>query len=336
MIEAPLTLAHDAPIAAPTLRAYLSDWAARDADRQPLAALIAGFAEASIPLANRLALGRLPGDPARVLGRNDSGDAQKALDLAAHDHLLKAFDGLEVARVLSEEAEEVITLDLQGRFDVAMDPVDGSGSIGIGAPLGAFFAVFPAGPSFLRSGREMIAAAYVSLGHSVDFGFSLGDGVVIATLDPTTGDFHVDTTGVTVPENTTTIAFNASNMRLWSAGLQRYADDLLHGADGPRGCDYNMRWLAAAVADLHRILRQGGVFLYPADNRPGYEDGVLRMAYEAFPIAFLVEQAGGTATDGRRDILDLVPGRSHDRVPLIFGSRAEVATLRTYLDASDR
>jgi len=336
MPEAPLTLGHDGPIAAPTLVAHLSGWAAVDADRQALAAVIARFAETSVALADRLALGRLPGDPTAVVGKNESGDDQKALDMAAHDHFVAALAGRDVARVLSEEAEEIVTLDPQGRFDVAMDPVDGSGSIGIGAPLGALFTVFPAGETFLRSGREVIAAAYVSFGHSVDFGFSLGDGVAIATLDRSTGYFRLDTADVTLPDDTSTIAFNASNMRRWPAGLQRYTDDLLHGAQGPRGRDFNMRWLAAAVGDLHRILRRGGVFLYPADTRPGYEAGVLRLAYEAFPIAFLIEQAGGVATDGRREILDLVPAHPHDRVPLIFGSQAEVATLRSYLDTSDR
>lgn len=327
---APLTLAQDRAISAPTLAQYLARWAADDR-QTALAALLAALAEGSIPLAGRLAQGHLTGDPTAVLGTNESGDKQKALDMAAHDHFVALLRGLSVARILSEEAEKVIELDPNGQFDVAMDPIDGSGSIGIGAPLGALFAIFPAGESFLRPGREMIAAAYVSFGHSVDFGFSAGDGVSIATLDPVTGTFHVDTTDVRLKDDTSTIAFNASNRKRWLGGLQTYVLDLLEGADGPRGRDFNMRWIAAAVGDLHRILRRGGLFMYPADNRPGYEDGFLRLAYEAFPIAYLIEQAGGAATDGTRAILDLTPAHLHDRVPLIFGNRNEVATVGAYL-----
>jgi fructose-1,6-bisphosphatase I len=335
MPDAPLTLTVDGAITAPTLIAHLEAWAGEDPGRRDLARLLIRLAEASIPLAARLAQGGLRGDPTEVIGTNESGDKQKALDMGAHDHFITALRGVSVARVLSEEAEEVELNDPDGRFDIAMDPIDGSGSIGIGAPLGALFCVFPAGDSFLRPGREIVAACYVSFGHSVDFGFSTGDGVAIATLDPATGTFHVDATGVTLKPDTSTVAFNASNRRRWSPGLQRYVDDLLHGVEGPRGRDFNMRWIAAAVGDLHRILRRGGVFLYPGDTRPGFEAGFLRLAYEAFPIAYLIEQAGGAATDGSTAILDLTPAHLHDRVPLIFGSSGEVVALCHYLTPSD-
>ena len=334
-MQTPLKLDGDAPVTAPTLAAHLADWAGDDTARRALAALLIRLAEASVPLAARLAQGHLTGDPTHVIGTNDSGDKQKALDMGAHDHFIEVLRGMSVARILSEEAEEVEIIDPEGAFDLAMDPIDGSGSIGIGAPLGALFAIFPAGDSFLRKGREMIAACYVSFGHSVDFGFSTGAGVDIATLDPVTGVFHVDTTAVTIKPGTSTVAFNASNRRRWPEGLQRYTEDLLRGAEGPRGRDFNMRWIAAAVGDLHRILRRGGLFMYPGDTRPGYEEGFLRLAYEAFPIAYLIEQAGGTATDGQSAILDLSPAHLHDRVPLIFGSRDEVATLCDYLSHSD-
>lgn len=330
-MTAPLTLARDTAVTAPALAQHLARWAGESDRRQALAALLAALAEGSVPLAGRLAQGHLTGDPTAVLGVNESGDKQKALDMAAHDHFVALLRGFSVARILSEEADQVIELDPNGQFDVAMDPIDGSGSIGIGAPLGALFAVFPAGESFLRPGREMIAAAYVSFGHSVDFGFSAGDGVSLATLDPVTGTFHVDTTDVRLKDDTSTIAFNASNRKRWLPGLQAYVLDLLEGADGPRRRDFNMRWIAAAVGDLHRILRRGGLFMYPGDTRPGYEDGFLRLAYEAFPIAYLIEQAGGAATDGETALLDRSPAHLHDRVPLIFGSRNEVATVGAYL-----
>ena len=331
---APLVLPGDTAVSAPTLAQHLARAAGQDEAQQALATLLAALAQGSIPLAARLAQGHLSGDPTAMVGTNESGDKQKALDMGAHDHFIALLRGMSVARVLSEEAEDVIELDPAGLFDIAMDPIDGSGSIGIGAPLGALFAIFPAGKSFLRPGRDMIAAAYVSFGHSVDFGFSTGNGVAIATLDPVTDTFHVDTPDVRLREKTSTIAFNASNRKLWSRGLQTYVLDMLDGADGPRGRDFNMRWIAAAVGDLHRILRRGGVFMYPADTRPGYQTGFLRLAYEAFPIAYLVEQAGGAATDGQRAILDLTPAHPHDRVPLIFGSRAEVTTIGDYIATS--
>lgn len=326
-----LNLDTDDVVRGSTIAAYLTAWAGIDGDCQALAALVVRIAEASIPLAGRLAQGQLPGDPSSVIGVNQSGDKQKALDIAAHEHFLDVLGDMSVARVLSEEAEDVIALDPSGRFDVAIDPIDGSGSIGIGAPLGALFCVFPAGDSFLRQGREIIAAGYVSFGHSVDFGFSVGSGVAIATFDADTGAFIVDQQNVTLDENCSTIAFNASNQRRWSSGLRRYVDDLIMGQDGPRGRDFNMRWIAAAVGDVHRILRRGGFFMYPGDCRPGYQSGFLRLTYEAFPIAYLIEQAGGAAIDGSRPILDLTPDRLHARVPLFFGAKAEVSTLQTYL-----
>jgi fructose-1,6-bisphosphatase I len=155
--------------------------------------------------------------------------------------------------------------------------------------------------------------------------------VAIAALDPVSGMYHVDAPEVRVKPATRTLAFNASNQRRWSAPLRSHIERLMQGAEGPCGKDYNMRWIAAAVGDLHRILRQGGLFLYPADSRPGYEAGFLRLAYEAFPIAFLIEQAGGLASDGAGAILDRVPEHIHDRVPLFFGSREEMLALQAAL-----
>ncbi|MGY6549152.1 MAG: class 1 fructose-bisphosphatase [Roseinatronobacter sp.] len=326
----PLTLPSDRRDPGSDLDAALRLQAGSDPMRQALARLIGEIAQASIPLALRLAQGNLPGDPDAGVGRNVSGDRQKALDMAAHAHFLKIFAGLSVAHVLSEEADEVVLLDPEGLFDVAMDPIDGSGSIGIGAPLGALFCIFPRGETFLRSGRDILAASYVSFGHSLDFGFSLGDGVTIATCDPVTRVFHIDTLRVQLPESSSAIAYNASNLRHWPAGLQHLIRDLERGRTGPLGRDFNMRWIAAAVGDLHRILRKGGLFFYPADARSGYEAGLLRLAYEAFPIAFLIEQAGGVATDGRIPILERVPETLHAKVPLVFGTRREAALYATY------
>ncbi|MDV4169364.1 class 1 fructose-bisphosphatase [Rhodovulum sp. FJ3] len=330
-----MPLKSDGAMTAPSLAGYLDGAVARGEVDQELADLITVFAVGSIPIAARLAQGHLTGDPTAKIGENTSGDVQKALDWGAHEHYLAAFENASVAHVLSEEEEGVLTLDPAALYDVAMDPIDGSGSIGIGAPLGALFGVFPKSGSFLRQGTEMIAAAYVSFGHSLDFGFSFGSGVVIATYDAATGQFYVEDEGVTLKPQTSTIAFNASNTRRWSQGLQTYVADLLAGKDGPRARDFNMRWIAAAVGDLHRILRRGGVFMYPADPRPGYQDGFLRLAYEAFPIAYLIEQAGGRASTGKTPILQLTPSENHSRVPLFFGSCDEMKTLETYLNSDD-
>ncbi|MBV6656862.1 MAG: class 1 fructose-bisphosphatase [Devosiaceae bacterium] len=311
---------------------FLARWSGEDAQRQALAGLVEAITYAAVPLAHRLAFGRLPGDPAAPLGSNLSGDRQKAIDIGAHDHYVRVLRAQRMARLLSEEADAIEELDPQGAFDVAMDPIDGSGSIGIGAPLGVLFCVFPAQGSFTsRSGREIVAAGYVLFGHTIEAGFSVGDGTAIADLNPETGIFHMDEPRVRVPEETVTIAFNAAKAWRWTPGLQRYVSDAMAGPNGPRVREFNMRWVASAVADVHRILRRGGVFLYPADSRPGHENGFLRLAYEAFPIAYLMEQAGAAATDGQNAILDLVPAEPHARTPLAFGSRKEIETLQSYL-----
>jgi fructose-1,6-bisphosphatase I len=214
-----------------------------------------------------------------------------------------------------------------------MDPIDGSSSIGVGALLGTLFAVLPAkgGTEFYRQpGRAILAAGYVSYGHSVDLGFSIGDGVTIATYDPAARVFRVVAEHVSIPAQTSEIAFNASVQRHLAPGARAYVEDCLAGGEGPRGRDFNMRWLAAAVGDLQRILRRGGMFFYAADRRPGYGKGRLRLVYEANPIAFLCEQAGGAATDGTRRILDIVPEALHQHTPLVFGSADEVETFARY------
>ena len=312
-----------APIGTP-LEEYLPDTGA--------AGIVRAIARAVPPLAARLAEGRIYGDPTAIVGVNDSGDNQKALDVGAHDHMVAALRAAGVRQVLSEEAEAVISLNPGGAFDVAIDPIDGSGSIGIGAPLGLLFTVLPAAPEgFLRTGRCILAAGYASFGHSCDFGFSIGQGTHVATLDLSQSRFRLTHETLRLPEQAKTIAYNASNERHWHPGLQAWARDLRLGKDGPRGRDFNMRWLAAAVGELHRILLLGGCFLYPSDCRKGYENGRLRTLYEACPIAFLIEQAGGAATDGLTPILDRLPVSPHENTPLVFGCKDEVATIARYL-----
>lgn len=319
-----LALPGDTDVAAPALSEAL-------AASGSLGAVVAAIADAAIPIAGRLALSALPGDPAATVGTNETGDAQKALDLAAHDAMIAALRAAPVARVVSEEAAAPIDLSPGAEWDVVIDPIDGSGSIGTGAPLGLLFGVFPAGPTFLRLGREMVAAGYVSFGHSVDLGLTLGQGTQLYTLDPRDGTFRLRQGRAEVPERTRMLAFNASNLRHFAPGLRAHLDEALLGRDGPRGEDVNMRWIAAAVGDVHRILLKGGAFLYPGDARPGYGAGHLRLLYEAFPIALLMEQAGAAASDGTGAILDRVPDDIHQKTPLIFGAAAEVAAITSRL-----
>lgn len=333
MSKTALCLPGDSRPDAPELATHLNAWAGDADERKALADLMQTIAHAAIPLADRLALARLPGDPAAIVGTNDSGDRQKALDVGAHHHLLKALGNASVRHVLSEEEEAIQTLSSDGMFDVVMDPIDGSDSIGIGASLGLLFAVFPTGEGFQHPGREIIAAGYVHFGHCIEMGFSVGsrqaggNGLCMAAFDRPSGVFRVTQTNIQLADEANCVAFNASNVRRWPRGLQRYIAAILKGKDGPRGRDFNMRWLAAAVGDLHRIIERGGVFMYPADPRPGYEQGRLRLLYEAFPIAWLIEQAGGAATDGRGPILDRVPVSLHENTPLFFGAKGEMDTL---------
>lgn len=329
-----LKLDGDAPVRSLTITDYLAGWAGDDPLRRAVARAVDAIAIAAAPVAFRLAQGELPGDPAHIVGTNTGGDHQKALDVGAHEHFLAALRAAGVQAVASEEAEEVAEGDPQGLVSVAMDPIDGSSGIGIGALLGTLFAVLPArdGLEFYRQpGHNILAAGYVSYGHSVDLGFSLGDGVTIATYDPGTRAFHIAVERVTIPARTAEIAFNAMAQRHWTPGVQAYVAACIAGREGERGRDFNMRWLAAAVGDLQRILRRGGMFFYVGDRRPGYAEGRLRLVYEANPIAFLCAQSGGAATDGVRPILDIVPEALHQQIPLVFGSSEEVATFKDFM-----
>lgn len=315
-------LPDDTPVTAETLDSLL----ARSHAHNDVAQIVSGIAAALPKLADRLEAGKLPSDPAAHVGTNDSGDRQKALDAAAHDYMLDVLRRYDVRAVLSEEAPDIIELNSAGAWDVAIDPIDGSGSIGIGAPLGMLFSIMPASKdaAFLRPGHDIVAAGYGSFGHSTDFCFALDGQVSLATFNRACGEFRVTHDHVQLHAEAKTIAYNASNERHWPQALQTYVQELRAGRDGPRGKDFNMRWLAAAVGELHRILIQGGMFMYPADKRNGYQKGRLRLLYEAAPIAYVVEQAGGAATDGTNRLLDVVPDSLHQNVPLFFGARDEV------------
>ncbi len=322
------------------LHEHLAAWSGAGDDRGPVAETVATIASAAARLATVIAQGPLAGDLGRVVGPSADGDGQKALDRYASELFVDQLRGSAVAAVASEEAANVIVLNPEGSIVVAIDPLDGSNNVDINAPLGTVFSLLPAtasgGPedSFLAPGAHQLAAGFILYGPHTALVLTLNEGVAIFTLDPQSGDFVLTRDSVRIPPGRRQYAINASNGRHWPLAIRAFVEECVAGADGPRGVDYNMRWLGAVVSEAYRILLHGGIYLYPGDARPGYRRGRLRLLYEANPLALLIEQAGGTATDGFGRILDLVPADVHEHVPLIFGSPDKVERVMALYAAS--
>ena len=260
-------------------------------------------------------------------GENADGDEQKALDVAADELIEEALRTASVAAYLSEEREGAVMLSDKGTLLVACDPLDGSSNIDTNLTVGTIFSLLPFdGSTLLMPGDMQIASGFFAYGPQTTLLLTVGNGVEAFCLDGT-GDYRRMDWQVAIPRTTSEFAINASNSRHWQTGVSDYISDLLAGKTGPRGKNFNMRWAGSLVADAFRIFRRGGIFLYPSDQRDGYEQGRLRLVYEAHPIAFLVEQAGGVAYDGQIRILEITPDELHQRVPLIFGSSDEVDLL---------
>lgn len=280
---------------------------------------------------------------AAQVGINADGDAQKALDLQADAIFAKALRGTGVRWYASEERDDAAMIDDGGALAVAIDPLDGSSNIDTNTPVGTIFSVFPVTPdiaddpeaSFLRPPRQQLAGGYIIYGPRVCMMVTFGDGTLMYTLNHDTGRFDLTQARVALPARSQEFAINASNYRHWSQPIRAYIDDLVSGAEGPRGANFNMRWIASLVAEAHRILMRGGIFLYPADDRPGYDRGRLRHVYECAPIAFLIEQAGGRATDGCNPVMDQVADHLHQRIPFVFGSAEKVDRVAAYHDLPD-
>lgn len=311
-----------------TLADYLDRWASGGPERPPIAATVAALAQAAAELSELVRLGPLAGDMAEVVAESRDGTGQKALDVRAQALFEERLAAAPVAWLASEELDHVLELVPGAPLAVALDPLDGSANIDQASMMGALFSILPAAgsgeASFLVRGDRQLAAGVVVYGSFTALVLTLGEGVDIFALDPRTGRFLLQRSGVRVPEARREYAINASNARHWTLPVRAFIEECLAGATGPLGADYNMRWVAAVVADLYRILVKGGIFLYPGDARRGYEHGRLRLLYEAFPIALLIERAGGLATDGYHPILELAPKALHERTPLIFGSREMV------------
>ena len=285
-----------------------------------------------------------------VLGAADSenvqGEIQKKLDIIANEVLIEANEwGGHLAAMASEEMEGIYVVPNrypQGEYLLLFDPLDGSSNIDVNVSIGTIFSVLkkPEGnpgqdsgvseADFLQAGAKQVAAGYCVYGPQTTLVLTVGDGVAMFTLDREQGSFVLTQENVQIPADTKEFAINMSNMRHWDAPVKRYIDECLAGKEGPRGKDFNMRWIASMVADVHRILTRGGVFMYPWDKREPEKPGKLRLMYEANPMAWLVEQAGGAATNTRDRILDLQPQKLHERVSVVLGSKNEVERITRY------
>ncbi len=273
---------------------------------------------------------------------NVQGEVQKKLDVISNEVLIQANEwGGHLAALASEEMDSIHLVPNrypQGEYLLLYDPLDGSSNIDVNVSIGTIFSVLRkvghhhgvSEQDFLQPGRFQAAAGYCVYGPQTQIVLTVGDGVSVFTLDRELGSWVLTEQNVQIPEDTKEFAINMSNARHWAAPVRRYIDECLAGTTGPRGKDFNMRWVASMVADVHRILCRGGVFLYPWDARDPDKPGKLRLMYEANPMAFLIEQAGGAATNGRQRILDLMPSKLHERVSVILGSKNEVERATAY------
>ncbi len=273
---------------------------------------------------------------------NIQGEAQKKLDVISNEVLIEANEwGGHLAAMASEEMDSIHVVPNrypQGEYLLLFDPLDGSSNIDVNVSIGTIFSVLRkqghtrgvSEEDFLQPGKHQAAAGYCVYGPQTTLVMTLGNGVAMFTLDRETGSWVLTSTEARIPEDTKEFAINMSNQRHWAEPVTRYIGECLQGKEGPRGKDFNMRWVASMVADVHRILTRGGVFLYPWDKREPDKPGKLRLMYEANPMAFIVEQAGGQATNGHERILDIVPTKLHQRVSVVLGSANEVKRVTEY------
>jgi len=317
---------------------YLKNWSVGDEMRQAVAKTLLAIAESCCAIGEIIALGPLAGNLSAQQGANVDGDIQMELDMRANELIIEELMGAPVAYLASEELELPVPLNEGAPLYVAVDPLDGSSNIDTNVSVGTIFSVMPMkcdkgdaeSDCFLQQGVHQLAAGYVIYGPQTAMALTLGSGTHLFTLNPDTGEFCLTASGISIPAETNEFAINTSNFRRWDGHIKAYIDDCLEGAEGPHQKNYNTRWIASLVAECHRIMVRGGIFLYPGDRRETYRYGRLRLAYECNPIAFLVEQAGGAATTGEERILEVEPTDIHQRTPLIFGSRDEVNLLTHY------
>ena len=307
-----------------------------------LNALITDVALACKAIARRVASGAL----ADLLGsagtRNIQDEEQKKLDVLSHGIFVRACEwGGHTAGMASEELETIYTLPPQyprGKYLLLFDPLDGSSNIDVNVAVGSIFSIQRAPTpgvdatleDFLQPGTQQVCGGYAIYGPSTMLVITLGNGTHAFTLDPVLGEWVLSHPNLRIPDSTREFAINASNSRFWEPAVKRYVDECLAGSTGPRGADFNMRWIASLVAETHRILMRGGVFMYPRDTRPDKKPGRLRVLYETNPISFLIEQAGGMASTGHARAMEVQPTALHQRIGYVFGSKEEVARIERY------
>jgi len=319
-----------------TLREFLAD-PKGDGNPAPreLAILMEAISDSCRTISYLVSRGAL----ADVLGSagtgNVQGEEQKQLDVLANDEMMAmAKASGVVAAAASEEEDDARSMTSGAPYLLLFDPLDGSSNIDVNVSIGTIFSVLPAiagegAAPFLQTGRNQVAAGYCVYGPQTTLVLTLGSGVFAFTMDPPTGQFVQTATNIEIPAKTKEFSINMSNMRHWADPVRAYIDECLAGETGPRAKNFNMRWIASMVADVHRILSRGGVFLYPWDKREPGKPGKLRLMYEANPMSMLVEQAGGKAFDGKQQILDVQPTGLHQRVSVMLGSKEEVEVLET-------
>ncbi|MBP2604197.1 MULTISPECIES: class 1 fructose-bisphosphatase [Acinetobacter] len=281
--------------------------------------------------------GALAGILGSAGNENVQGETQKKLDVISNDYLIDALKvHPQVGGLASEELDEFTPAQENGKYLVLFDPLDGSSNIDINMCVGTIFSILPAknavtqAEDFMQAGTQQVAAGYVLYGPSTMMALTVGNGVAFFTLDPETQTFLLTTDNVQVAADTQEFAINASNQRHWEDPVKQYIDELLAGKTSVREKDFNMRWVACMVGDIHRILCRSGIFLYPYDLKDPKKAGRLRLMYEANPMSMLIEQAGGASTTGRVRILDIEPTELHQRVPVIIGSKNEVERVTSY------
>ena len=331
-----------------TLSRYLIEQTRSNNTPADLRFLIEVVARACKEISHAVSKGALGGVLGSMETENIQGEVQKKLDVLSNEILLEANEwGGHLAGMASEEMDNAYQIPGQypkGAYLLVFDPLDGSSNIDVNVSVGTIFSVLRCPDrngnegdlgeeAFLQKGTEQVAAGYAIYGPQTMLMLTLGDGVKGFTLDRELGSFVLTHDNIRVPESTAEFAINMSNQRHWEAPVSRYVDELLAGKTGPLGKNYNMRWVAAMVADVHRILTRGGLFMYPRDSREPEKPGKLRLMYEANPMSFIIEQAGGMATNGHERILDIQPTSLHQRVAVFLGSKEEVEPVTAHHSA---
>jgi len=331
-----------------TLSKFIIEEQRKLAGGAEIIALVNDIQTACKYIASAVARGALIGARGTTGHVNAQGEEQKPLDIIANDIMLGCCDwGGYLAGMASEEMEAPYPIPAQyprGRYLLVFDPLDGSSNLDVNVTVGTIFSVLhapdgvadPKPEDFLQPGTRQVCAGYALYGPAAMIVITLGTGVHGFTLDPEIGAYILTHPNLVIAEDTQEFAVNASNQRFWEPPVKRYVEECIAGRSGVRGKDFNMRWIASLVAEVHRILMRGGLFMYPADTKDPQKPGRLRLLYEANPMSMLVEQAGGAASTGRGRILEVAPAALHQRVPVILGSKNEVARLERYHAEFDR